>query len=217
MTGFIASLFMQLGCMEGRVAMPPCSIELPVFNATGDQVPYQVVGVEYQEGQTYIDLLSTQAGPFRVTVKGNRVYFPRTLIRRTVIVTLSNERGDRFAQHVPLYTCQQRTSLQHGERDIGLGDVAWSLVTGKLAGCKLDEHWWIRAMPMFGGNIHKSSFEGHINWRNGSFNIEFSFTGERHIFVVGRGKEPLKVFALDLVVGGKNDAGVIDLRSVCPQ
>jgi hypothetical protein len=57
-------------------------------------------------------------------------------------------------------------------------------------------------MPMYGGYEGPSVYEGRIDVSNGSFELDASMRGERHILVFRMGKEPLKAFAVDLVVGG---------------
>lgn len=72
-------------------------------------------------------------------------------------------------------------------------------------------------MPMYGGYEGPSVYEGRIDPANGSFTLEASMRGVRHVLVVGTDKQPLKVFAVDVIVGGKNDAGDLDLSGSCPK
>jgi hypothetical protein len=149
-------------------------------------------------------------------MSANQVYFPEVWVGREFTVTMKTERSGRFSARVPIIKCQQRTSLQRGENEAG-GDVGWSSIKGKLTGCSLDADWWIRAMPMFGGNEFRPSFEGSIDPTTGTFSMHANFTGERHILVIGKAAEPVRVFAMNLIKGGTNDAGIIDLRAACPK
>ncbi len=115
---------------------------------------------------------------------------------------------------ISITACQGRVSVEYGERDTG-ADVAWSVVNGQLRGCQLKGDWWIRAMPMFGCHAGQS-FEGYIDPTSGRFSFACS-RGERHIVIVGRGKEPIKAVAVDVVAGGDNDMGVVDITGLCPE
>jgi hypothetical protein len=192
-----------------------CVIELPVYDETGASVSFTVFGTALREARKSVDVLSASAGAFRGKAEGSLIYFPRVWIGREFEVTMRDKKGNSFKAEVPIVSCQQRTSLQFGEAEAA-GDVGWSTIHGRVTGCKLDGDWWIRAMPMFGGNEFRPSFEGHINTSDGSFSMRASFRGERHVVVIGKSKHPVKAFALNLVKGGKNDAGVLDLRGVCP-
>jgi len=70
-------------------------------------------------------------------------------------------------------------------------------------------------MPMFGGH-EGPTVEGYIDSSDGRFWLN-CYRGERHIVVIGRDKQPIKAFGFDLISGGKNDAGTIDLSGLCPK
>jgi len=110
-------------------------------------------------------------------------------------------------------------SVEYGgiREGLGTGDVAWSVIKGRINGCTLAGDWWIRAVPMFGSQDSPIIHEGFINLSDGAFWIPSSIHGERHIIVIGRDKEPLKVLAFDAAEGGKNDVGAVDLSNSCPK
>jgi hypothetical protein len=70
-------------------------------------------------------------------------------------------------------------------------------------------------MPMFGGH-EGPNIEGYIQSVDGRFLLS-CFRGERHIVVIGRDKQPIKTFGIDVVAGGKNDIGVVNLTGLCPK
>jgi hypothetical protein len=178
-------------------------------------VPFDVTSVAYIERGTTVNVLRTRVVAHRVKVTNGGLTFPKIWIGRDFEVTLKNSIGHAFKAKVPILSCNQRTSLQYGERDTG-ADVSATRITGRITGCPLSGDWWIRAMPMFGGNEFKPSFEGRIFAADGSFLMEASFRGERHIVVIGKNKDPVKAFGMSLTAGGLNDAGVVDLRGTCP-
>jgi hypothetical protein len=132
---------------------------------------------------------------------------------------LKNEQGTKIVMRVALMHCQQRMSVEYGgiREGLGTGDVRWSRISGKITGCKLVGDWWIRAVPMFGSHDSPVIHEGFINLSDGVFSIVSTIHGERHIIVIGRDKEPLKVLGFDAAEGGRNDIGVIDMRDSCPK
>jgi hypothetical protein len=69
---------------------------------------------------------------------------------------------------------------------------------------------------MFGGYDDPASYEGYVA-ADGAFELTSSLRGERTIFVVGRDKQPVKAFGVDVIAGGKNNAGAVDLSGSCPK
>jgi len=71
---------------------------------------------------------------------------------------------------------------------------------------------------MFGGLTDaRVVHEGYLHKADGSFRITASMQGERHIVVIGRGRDPVISLGVDVVEGGQhNDVGTVDLRGKCP-
>jgi hypothetical protein len=86
---------------------------------------------------------------------------------------------------------------------------------GRITGCPTAGDWWVRVMPMFGVFRDFLPHEGYVSPKDGSFTVSGSMRGERHLVAIGRGREALKVLGFDVVEGGRNDVGVIDLSTVC--
>jgi hypothetical protein len=199
----------------------PCFVELPIYDAQGNRITLEVVKVTAIEPPEKGDLLRSN-GPHRMVWKDNRLYFAQGIAVTGIEVTLDGGRDARgrrvgFTQKLELYDCQQRVSLEYGERDAG-GDVAATTVRGRISGCPLDGDWWIRAMPMFGPHyFSRALFDGYVRKSDGSVSIIASMQGERHVIVVGHGRDPIISFSFDVVEGGRNnDFGTIDLRGKCP-
>jgi hypothetical protein len=115
-----------------------------------------------------------------------------------------------------LVDCQQRNSLRYGQEFDGF-DVAWSTISGHLSGCQFTGDWWVRAMPMFGGPGAAWAYDGHIR-SDGKFSISGNMPGVRHMIVVGKDKQPIRVIAVDVTVGiAENEAGSVDLTGLCPK
>jgi hypothetical protein len=69
---------------------------------------------------------------------------------------------------------------------------------------------------MFGTPDESAAVQGYIRQSDGVFRIFFP-NGERLIVVIGRGRDPLKVFAVNVTAGSKNDIGTVDLADSCPK
>jgi hypothetical protein len=204
------------GKAEG--SLPACSLDVPVYDPKGQKLAFRIAAVS-PEGNDAVDLLAIQQKEYRVVVRGERLFFPAGLIgKRRLRLILENESEKRITTHVSLMHCQQRVSLEYGVLStLSTGDVAWSTVTGRLTGCKLAGDWWVRALPMFGGQDSPIIHEGFVRPSDGAFWIASSMHGERHIIVVGNGSQPVKVFGFDVTEGGRNDVGAVDLAGLCPK
>jgi hypothetical protein len=199
-------------------SLPACSLNVPVYDPKGAKLAFRIATVT-PEGNDGIDLLTIQQKEYRVAVRGDTLYFQAGLIgKRRLTLVMQDESGKRITTHVSLMHCQQRMSVEYGVlSSLGTGDVAWSTVSGRLTGCNLAGDWWIRALPMFGGQGSQIIHEGFIRSSDGTFWIVSSVHGERHIIVVGKDRQPVKAFAFDVVEGARNDTGVIDLTGLCPK
>lgn len=199
----------------GRCAsLQKCELALPVYDEKGDPLMFKVNSVKPTGGK--IELLTIKDTQFHVSARDGGLSFPASLIGRSIDVTLSGEGRERLRVILPLMHCQQRISLTYGEADSG-SDVRSTSVVGRLSRCSLSGDWWVRAFPMFGGPEHSQIHEGKINKRSGLFHFESSFQGTRHIFVIGKGKNAKKTISADVIVGEKNDVGVIDLSDACSE
>ncbi len=69
---------------------------------------------------------------------------------------------------------------------------------------------------MFGGHDRVLVIDGYVQ-SDGAFWLVLDAYGVRHVLIIGKGREPVKVIGLDVTVGKKIDAGVIDLNGQCPR
>jgi hypothetical protein len=208
--------FIMLGASCFAASQPSCVVDLAVYGPRGDRTATMLLSVNPPPGEgvaNNIDFLTTELEQYRMSWDGNRLHFPEALLGRTVMLTLQDEVGRKFKTRITFVACQQRTSVVHGQLDSG-ADVGASTITGRISGCKTIGDWWIRATPMFGSQL---SYEGRISQTDGTFHLTANLAGERYIIVIGKDKEPLKVLATDVVIGGKNEMGVLDLTGVCPK
>lgn len=214
-TGLLCLAGLLAACGNTAAPMPPCYVDIPLYDARGNRLSYTVVAVT-PEGEKKVDLLTFPEPQYRITAKGQRLYFPVKWVGgRRIEITLKAETGGTVVGRIALMDCQQRTSMQDGLLDTGF-DVSTSTVRGRFTGCRIEGDWWISAMPMFHGQEYPLLHEGYIH-SDGAFSITSSMQGQRHVFVVGKGKDPVKAFAADVVIGGKNELGDIDLSGSCPK
>jgi hypothetical protein len=215
----------------GQSAGPECFVELPVFDPLGNKVPFEIVAVQADEGGS--NLLTTGDERSRGVVEADRLFFPRAWLYNGLLhvtlkakdaadlkkaLNLTRVKGDlTLKRAIELNTCEQRTSLRIGIRDTE-SDVNGARIDGRISGCQLDKDWWVRAMPMFGGQDAFSIYEGFIRVPDGSFSIAAPMLGERHILIIGRAKDPLLAIGVDVMSGGgKTNVGVLDLDKTCPK
>ncbi|MBS1827467.1 MAG: hypothetical protein JST93_19280 [Acidobacteria bacterium] len=154
----------------------------------------------------------------RLVLSRDTIWFPKELLQQELLVDFRTLAWKRGVGRAFLGSCRQRTSMRFGLKETGLC-VSSTRVKGRIAGCRIEGDWWIRAMPMFGdsGNLYD---ESSINPATGEFTISSTFTGARHVFVIGRGKDPIHAFAFNVTQGGTlemNDVGVVPLGGLCPQ
>lgn len=211
----------SLGCLvlvglstACSLAQPkPCSLELPTYDPQGNRIEAWATGVNWL-GDRGTDLLRDRSRSMSTT--GDRIVFPKSALGRSIEVTMKTAEGKTFKARLELTSCKQRASLRYGQLDRGL-DVAWSSLRGRIVGCPLIGDWWVRAMPMYGGYAEPSVYEGYIDTHDGSLLLEAAFRGERHIVIIGKGKDPVRAFGVNLVVGADNDIGAVDLTGSCPK
>ena len=207
-------------CITGPLACavedrPPCFVDLPVYDATGNRLPFRVISVAARGDGKEVDLTREPNREDRLRIEGSRVYFPRRAITGyRVRVVLEDAQGNRVVKRIPLLACRQQAPLQFGQLDTG-ADVGWTVVSGRLIGCQLSADWWVRAMPIFTGPDHAASYVGYVDPKNGSFWLAVQ-KGVRHIIVIGAGRDPVKTLAANVTVGVKNDIGVVNLEDSCP-
>ena len=207
-------------------SLPPCFVDLPVYDAKGAALKVSVLSVSIDE-LPGVDLLSPAKAKhkaFRVVVRGSRVYYPQLLVfkwplRITLAETNPSARRETIRATVPMFDCHQRFSVQHGIVDTN-SDVGPTRIEGRILGCEGSRELWVRATPMFGGQemLRQTIFDGYLDPVTKSFRIQAPMRGERHLVVFGSGRDPLKALGVD-VTSGKvaTNVGTIDLRSVCPK
>ena len=121
-------LLLVTGIARAGDSKPRCFLDVPLYDATGNRLSVRVVAVTLQGER--IDLLTARDPEIRMTVKGDRLYFPENLIgKRPFDITVADQRGSRVTKTVALTDCEQRASFERGEQDSG-ADVGWSTVTG---------------------------------------------------------------------------------------
>lgn len=193
---------------------PPCFLQVSLYDARGNPLPFKITEVAPVERGPGTNLLAMKESQLRLAAGSQQLLFPERALGADLEMTLTY--GDRLGgkARVTLAECQQRWSVQGGWLTSEL-DTSGATVSGRLAGCALVGDWWIRAMPMYGGQGIIS--DGYINRGNGAFRVPVATTGGRHILVIGKEKTPLKSLGIDVTAGEKNDTGLVDLSGSCPK
>ena len=177
----LAEMTIFTGLLSAASSTLPCFVDLPLYDAQGNRLAFAVVKVTALEPPEKGDLLKS-SGPHRMVWKDNRLYFSQGIPVTGLELTLDGGRDGqgrsmRFIRKIELFACQQRTSLQHGNREAGV-DVSGTVIKGRIYGCPLDDAWWIRALPMYGAQDRPTVvYDGYLRKSDGSFEIRSSMRG----------------------------------------
>ena len=193
----------------------PCVVEIPVYGPSGDRLSFQIESVSPQ-GNANVNLLSVTNNELKTTAKLDRIAFSSgKIVGRSIEVTLRGPNSAVIKTSFMVASCRLRWSLFYGKSETG-ADV-WGIgVTGQLKGCNFDGDWWVRAVPAFGGHDGANLIDGYVEG-DGKFWLVLGNYGVRHFLVIGKGKEPIKVMGLNVTAGKAAQAGVINLKGLCPE
>lgn len=192
----------------------PCVLEVPVYSPSGDLLPFRVTRVTpwKDKGRNLLSIgrvfKTTTANGYRIIFSSDRI------VSREIEVTLEDPKGVTVKTHFVVPSCRLRISLFLGQSDTGT-DITGIGMTGQLKGCKFEGDWWVRAVPMFGGHDRVFAVDGYVH-SDGNFWLVFAYT-VRHVLIIGKGKEPIKTIALDVLSDKRINLGVIDLTGSCPK
>lgn len=199
-----------------RAAELECSLHLPTYGAEGNRFAMAIVAASIS-GKTDADPFGTQSDP-RLTFSGETIRFPKEMLGYRLRVMFRVPGLNRNIHYVTLGACRQRSSITIGQKDSG-ADVEATSIRGRIIGCKIGGDWWIRGMPMF-GDVLGLPDESYVDPSTGEFSISSSFSGHRHIFVIGKDKHPIRTFVFNVTVGGigeVNNVGTLNLAGSCPK
>lgn len=211
----LALLSLLLGCSGQR---RKCFIDFSVYDPQGERLGrFPVVSAKSVQDSPYqpspAELLGAGEETYRLHARGNRIYFDELRWFGWLDVTLRRPSGEEVHRTVRRTDCRQYESVFFGEQaDAPHGDAEWFERSGRLVGCSLDQRWRIRSSPSFGvrsepAPLLGSTYDGHLAPTTGAFTIRARH-GVRHMIVVGKGHNPVKVFAADL--------GESELSGSCP-
>lgn len=206
--------------------LPPCFVDLPVFNEYGHRIDGAILSVSLQ-GVPESDLLhpiTDKRRAFHVKIVGQRIYFEKSLVD---FVPLRIEFRSRFRNGqrkpmahsviVPVFDCRQTFTLQQGESGME-SEAVITRIEGRIVGCSVDRNWWVRVVPMFGGQDlgAQSIFDGYLDVDTGVYRVVAPLRGVRQIVIIGRDDKTIGAFGVNLTRGKRNeDMGDVDLRAAC--
>lgn len=206
--------------MFGQDALPECFVEFSAYDALGERLRPVLVAETFSIGRTAFDvgpsLLERDEHGIQAIVRGRRLYFPRALIGPSPLrVSVRHAASGRSSDKViALTACRAHETISMGEVTWELGDLVGFTFNSRLHGCRVDGDWWVRAEPLFGWT---DAYESTVEPTDGSFTIVSRF-GVRHLIVVGRGRDIVKVFARNLdPTQPKVDPGYFDVGDSCPE
>lgn len=177
-------LFLFVLLLTSCAAKPTesCFIDVPVYDPYGNQLPYKVSRVFFEDGSRTFDLLGRTIDGITVTTRGSRIFWTSTSRSLTGIplkVTLTHPKKKSLTEKIYAGSCQSRWSIVSA-RLYGGFDVAWIGIKGRLTGCRFSSDWRIRVIPMFGGQEVRVGEEGYVQ-DDGTFGFGYSSgTGAQH-------------------------------------
>lgn len=211
--------------------LPECFVEFAGYDTAGQSVnTIRIVSVKpgtmYEVDWDGPEALGAEEHRALIEARGSRLYFTEDLLYGWPIgVTLESDSGAVAQQEVYLFACHQRRDsvFFDGQRHYRAEESTWFESRGRLTGCALDEQWWVRSSPLFGvapesGPLLGSTHDGYIEApASGEFSIRARHR-VRHMIIVGKGADPVKVFTADLDAGSNAsvDLGEFDLSDSCP-
>lgn len=211
-----AALFLVVPVISNaQEPQPPCVLMVPVYGPFGDRLPFRITRVSPEENRN-LNLLSAERNGFKLTGNGDTILFPTTeIVGRAIEVTLEGPKGAVVTSKMVVTSCRLRRSLFFGQSDKGL-DVSGLTITGRLSGCRFAGDWWVRAAPMFGGHERVHVVDGYVQ-SDGAFYLILGAYGVRHLLIIGKNKQPIKVVGIDMTIGKVTNVGAINLGGQCPR
>jgi hypothetical protein len=210
----------DLGCGHPPLFGESCEVEIKAYSGFGDQVEFKILKLVHSESK--VDLLRhPEIVDFFPNNKSIlRFKLPTYAFRGTfdLQLELRGQKAEsiglkRQTHTISIGGCPQRVTLVVSGL-MGPEDSVGTRVIGSVKGCKFDGDWWVKLYPMFGTEKTDAAVEGTIQ-ANGSFSATGYMGGQRSLLIVGRGKDPLKMVALDIYTGKTNVVNPLDLSSVC--
>lgn len=192
-----------------------CSVEMPVYDQFGKRLAFRIASVRPAAVKSEVDVDRRVVGSYRVAASGAAIEFAKMWLRTDGFVAkLVGPDAATVEVKVPVGVCRYRQSTVYGRNDTG-ADVNYSVISGRITGCKLEGDWWVRAVPMFGGGKFVGSFEGFVDRASGGFELAASMSGQRHIILLGRGSDIIRTVSINVAVGGVNQSAPIVLGADC--
>jgi len=209
-------LMLFLMCSATSHAQEPsmaCPVDVRVYSPSGDLLPYKIIQVTATGGHAG-NLLKAKKADVVLSNNGKTIVFPSNrIVTREIEVVLEDQRKQTLTTRFIVNSCPLRRSLFAGASPI-LADTTGFPVSGQLKGCSFDGDWWVRAVPMFGGQEKLFVIDGHVS-SGGRFWLTLAYS-VRHLIVIGKGKNPIKVLGVDVATDQPIDAGLIDVSNQCP-
>lgn len=219
------SVFLGSAWAEARDL--PCYLDVRVYDPEGNPLAFEVGGVVIED--IGVDILNTKAPEFqaaKVELDGSRIRYHSAVHGGPAryIISLRSEDGEPLTIPVYLGECKGRRSVIKGSVNSNL-DAIGASYRGRLTGCRFDGDWWVRATPLFFPLDYQYSSgvgdgpnwmpEGEVDGETGAFTVN-AISGVRHLLIVGKGRDPVHVFARQTRNGDLADVGTVDLAGRCP-
>jgi hypothetical protein len=192
-----------------------CSVEMPVYDQYGKRLAFRIASVRPVAVTSEGSVDRRVIGTYRVAATGASIEFAKSWLQTDgFVANLVGPESAKIDVKVPVGRCRYRQSTVYGRNDTG-ADVNFSVISGRIIGCRMEGDWWVRAVPMFGGGAFVGSFEGFVNRASGEFELAASMSGQRHVVLVGRDSDVIRTISINVVVGGKNKIAPIVLTTGC--
>jgi hypothetical protein len=207
----IAAMYICLGAVCAQC----CTLQIRAFDPIGNTVKVEIQSIELWDPPR-VDLLKSPLSKGKIQLDGARVLFRTPIEGIHLLIGFAQENDSRVElAHIPMLRCGQISTVVIGQRETG-ADVAASELDGRLVGCACSgSDLWVRLVPMFGATAVPRWFEASVDPSRCSFTLVATMLGVRHILIVGRGNQSIKTVDVNILAGGRNDIGKVDIGSSC--
>ena len=210
----LAAMALGHSCSSPAQLSQQCEAETAVYSVLGARLPFTVTSVTLA-AHPEVELMNRRVDGMLTNSQGSRIRFSeRHLVGGPEVdVVLSGPGNGRVKLRTMLPACGSRLSV-FDEKGIVSQELSEMHVKGRLSGCDLFRgDWWIMMTPMF-GRVHPLRPEAVIE-ATGHFRLLLQPFPARHHVLVGKGKDLVKAFAVDVASTREMDLGEVQLGK-CP-
>lgn len=203
----------SLACLScfAQGSLPECFVEITVYDEAGQRIDsFRITAVRHWKEDPGIWWEEPAPEGIRLA-QGRGLYFRRELLEPPSPISILIETQPQLRggwMRAVLSACRQQESMALPVAE------DWGRGRGRLIGCKFDDRWWVRNESLLGATMpHQDAVEPST----GEFSV-LAMMWNRQLVVVGRGRDPVKAFAVNIPLGIREPPlGDFDVSDSCPE